>query len=340
MTDVISREIRLRSRPVGLPDAGDFELAEVRLPAPADGQVLVRNLYMSVDPYMRGRMNDRRSYVEPFQIGEALSGSCIGMVAESRYPGFRTGDIVHSPHGWREYSLSGPEGLRRIDPGPEPMRYHLGVLGLTGLTAYVGLFDIGRPKAGETVVVSAAAGAVGSVVCQLAKRMGCRAVGSAGTPGKVSWLIGEAGLDAAVNYRATADLAGDVGRLCPDGIDVAFENVGGAHLEAALRHLNPFGRLVLCGLIAQYNDAAAAAAPRNLANIITKRLTVGGFIVTDHLDRLPQFHADMRQWIAEGAIRQIDTVVDGLESAPQAFLDLFSGANIGKMIVRLGPDPF
>jgi hypothetical protein len=210
---------------------------------------------------------------------------------------------------------------------------------MTGLTAYVGLLDIGRPNAGEMVFVSAAAGAVGSVVCQLAKRMGCRVVGSAGTPEKVAWLTGEAGLDAAINYRTTADLAGGVGRLCPDGIDVDFENVGGSHLEAALRHLNPFGRIVLCGLIAQYNDTAAAAAPRNLANIITKRLTVGGFIVTDHLDRLPQFHADMGRWIADGTIRQVDTVVDGLASAPQAFLDLFSGGNMGKMIVRLGPEP-
>jgi NADPH-dependent curcumin reductase CurA len=338
MTERISREIRLRARPAGMPRESDFELAETRVPAPGDGQVLVRVIYMSVDPYMRGRMVDRRSYVPPFQLGEPLSGSCVGEVVDSRDPGLRAGDHVHGELGWREYFLAEAAHLRRVDPRVAPLRAHLSVLGLTSLTAYVGMLDIARPRPGDTVFVSAAAGAVGQIACQIAKLQGCRVVGSAGSAQKLQWLREQAGLDAAFDYHGT-DLARAIATHCPDGLDVYFDNVGGDHLEAALKRMNPFGRVVMCGMISQYNATEATPAPRNLANVIAKRLTLRGLIVTDHLDRLPEFQAAMATWIAQGRITWTETLVTGLERAPRAFIDLFEGRNTGKMIVQVGPDP-
>jgi NADPH-dependent curcumin reductase CurA len=337
--DILSREIRLRRHPTGLPTEDDFELAAVRIPEPQPGEVLVRNSFMSVDPYMRGRMNAGESYTASFQIGEPLTGGCVGQVVAGQHDRFKVGDYVMSFLGWREYFVSDGRDLNQIDPRVAPIQAFLGVLGMPGLTAYVGLLDIGRLKAGETVFVSAAAGAVGSVVCQIAKLKGCRVIGSAGSPAKIAWLLDEAGVDAAFNYREVTDLTAELGRHCPQGIDVYFENVGGAHLEAALQHMNNHGRIAVCGMISQYNATTPEPAPRNLGLVIGKRLTLQGFLVSDHVDRQPQFFADMAQWLAAGQIKWQETVVEGIERAPQALIGLFKGENIGKMLVKLGPSP-
>jgi NADPH-dependent curcumin reductase CurA len=335
----VSREIRLAHRPVGLPRESDFELTEVPAPEPGPGKVLVRNIYMSVDPYMRGRMVDRPSYVPPFQLGEPLSGGCVGQVVTSKSSVFQVGEYVSGAQGWREYYISDGTDLTKIDPGIAPIQTYLGTLGMPGMTAYIGLLHIGQPKEGETVFVSAASGAVGAVVSQIAKIKGCRVIGSAGSREKVEWLIKEAGIDVAFNYKETGDLVAEVGRHCPQEIDVYYENVGGKHLEAALEHMNLCGRLVLCGMISQYNAAQPEPGPRNLFYVTTKRLRMQGFIVSDHLDRRGQFLADMAQWIREGRIRWKETLAEGIENAPRAFIGLFRGENFGKMLVKIGPDP-
>ena len=338
MPDIISREIRLKNRPVGLPSDSDFELAEITLPEVGDGEILVRNIYMSVDPYMRGRMYDRDSYVPPFQINQPLEGACVGRVIDSKKDQYDAGDYVLSMSGWREYFVSDGKGLSKIDPNIAPIQTFLGTVGMPGLTAYIGLLDIGKPQEGETVFVSAASGAVGSIVCQIAKLKGCRVVGSAGSDKKISWLMEEAGIDAAFNYKKVANLIAEVGKHCPQGIDIYFENVGGTHLEAALEYMNPFGRLVMCGMISIYNAVEPPPGPINLGYTISKRLTLQGFIVSDHLSKLPQFYADMGRWIEEGNIKWKETIVEGIENAPQAFVGLFKGDNFGKMIVKIGPD--
>ena len=335
MAETISREIRLQNRPVGLPQESDFELVTVPVPAPGAGAVLVRNLYMSVDPYMRGRMLDQPSYVQPFQVGQPLDGGCVGQVMQSQGGKLQAGDYVLGRKGWREYYISDGTELTKVDPTVAPVQAYLGTLGMPGLTAYVGLLDIGRPKAGETVFVSAAAGAVGTVVCQIAGLKGCRVVGSAGSPAKVAWLREVAGVDAAFNYKDVGSLTAELGKHCPNGVDVYFENVGGAHLEAALEHMNNFGRIVLCGMISHYNETTPASGPQNLRFAVRKRLTLQGFIVSDHLARQAQFYADMGAWIAAGKIKWQETIMDGIEHAPQAFIGLFKGENVGKMLVRL-----
>ncbi len=339
MVEILSREIRLRRRPTGLPDEDDFELATVSVPELQPGELLVRNSYMSVDPYMRGRMNAGKSYTSSFEIGEPLTGGCVGQVVAGLNDRFQIGDYVASSLGWREYFISDGSNLSQIDPHVAPIQAYLGVLGMPGLTAYVGLLDIGRLKAGETVFVSAASGAVGAVACQIAKLKGCHVIGSAGSPAKVAWLLDEAGVDAAFNYREVTDLTAELGRHCPRGIDVYFENVGGAHLEAALQHMNNYGRIAVCGMISQYNATTPEPGPRNLALVIGKRLTLQGFLVSDHADRQPQFLADMTQWLASGQIKWEETVVEGIERAPQALIGLFKGENVGKMLVKVGPDP-
>ena len=293
---------------------------------------------MSVDPYMRGRMFERKSYAPPFQLGEPLDGGCVGQVVQSESTEFRVGDYVLGMSGWREYFVSDGSGLTRIDPNLAPIQAYLGVVGMPGMTAYIGLLDFGQPQEGNTVFVSAASGAVGSIVCQIAKIKGCRVVGSAGSDEKVAWLLNEAGIDAAFNYKKLIDLQVALGRHCPSGIDVYFENVGGAHLEAALTHMNSFGRVVLCGMISQYNVTEPQPGPSNLVVAVSRRLTLKGFIVSDHFDRLPQFYADVGKWIAEGRITWKETIVDGIENAPNAFIGLFRGENFGKMLVKIGPD--
>jgi len=337
--EILSREIRLAHRPVGLPRETDFVLAETRIPELGDKEVLVRNIYMSVDPYMRGRMNDGPSYLPPFQLGEPLAGACVGQVVESRNPTFQGGDCVSSARGWREYFLSDGSDLVKIDPRLAPIQAYLGPLGMPGMTAYVGLLQIGQPKVGETVFVSAASGAVGSIACQIAKIKGCRVIGSAGSEEKVAWLLNDAGIDVAFNYKKTEDLMVAVKKHCPKGIDVYFENVGGRHLEAALEHMNLSGRVVMCGMISQYNATEAQPGPCNLFHVTTKRLTIRGFIVSDHLEWRPQFLGKMRQWIGEGRIKWKETIAAGIEKAPQSFLSLFRGENFGKMLVKIGPDP-
>ena len=337
--ETLSREIRLAHRPIGLPRESDFELAEVRMLEPRKEEVLVRNIYMSVDPYMRGRMIDRPSYVPPFQIGEPLAGACVGQVVASKSAMFQPGDYVSGAQGWREYYLSDGAALTKIDPHLAPIQTYLGALGMPGMTAYVGLLSIGLPKAGETVFVSAASGAVGAVVGQIAKIKDCRVIGSAGSREKVAWLMNEARIDGAFNYKEAGDLVAEVGKHCPNGIDVYYENVGGKHLEASLERMNLFGRVVMCGMISQYNSIEPEPGPRNLFYVTTKRLTVRGFIVSDHLDRRSQFLKDMSQWIAEGKIKWRETIVTGIENAPKAFIALFKGENFGKMLVKIGPDP-
>lgn len=336
----VNREIHLHSRPTGAPTPANFTLVETPMPRPGPGQFLVRNVWMSVDPYMRGRMMDRKSYVPPFAIGAPLDGGSVGQVVESQHDGFSPGDYVcgFASGGWREYWVSDGAMIQKVDPALAPLQSYLGVMGMPGMTAYTSLLRIGEPKPGETVFVSAAAGAVGSAVCQIAKIKGCRVVGSAGSDDKTRWLTHEAGVDAAINYRTAGDLLTAVQRACPQGIDVYYENVGGPHLEVALELMNKHGRLVMCGMISAYNAVEPPPGPRNLINVIGRSLKMQGFIVSDFLDMVPQFFMEMGQWVREGKIKWQETVVEGIERAPEAFLGLFTGDNIGKMLVRVGPD--
>ncbi len=335
-TPTISREVRLVSRPQGWPVPDNFALVRVEMPRPREDQVLVRNLFMSVDPYMRGRMNDAPSYVAPFQLDHVLDGAAVGEVIESLAPGIAPGDIVTSRLGWREYFVAGAREVRVVDRDVRPLSAYLGALGMTGLTAWAGL-SLVDVKAGERVFISAAAGAVGSVAGQLAKLRGCRVIGSAGSPEKVAMLVNELGFDAAFNYK-DGNLSHQIESAAPDGIDVYFDNVGGEQLEAALTAMRPNGRIVACGAIAGYNDGAPPAGPRNLPLMIGKRLTMKGFIVGDWYDRMPDFLKEMKGFLAGGKLVMKETVVQGIEHAPHAFVDLLRGGNTGKMIVKLTVD--
>lgn len=329
-----SREIRLKSRPGGEPSPENFVLAEVEVPSPAPGEVQVRNRWMSVDPYMRGRMIDRPSYVPPFQLGRALEGGAVGEVTASEAEGFAPGDLVMSMLGWREAFTAPAKHLTKLDSFGLPEQAFLGAAGMPGLTAWVGLLKIAEAKAGDTVFVSAAAGAVGSVACQIAKVRGCTVIGSAGGAEKLAWLR-EIGVDHAIDHRAELDLEAALARAAPKGLDVYFDNVGGGHLEAALSAARPFGRFALCGAISQYNDLQAAPGPRNLFFVIGKRLRLQGFIVSDHLADTPAFLRELSGWVREGRLKWRETVDEGIESAPGAFTKLFTGENIGKMLVKL-----
>jgi hypothetical protein len=329
-----SREIRLKSRPVGVPTADNFELASVTLPDPEPGQVQVRNSWMTVDPYMRGRMNDVQSYAPPFQIGEALQGGAVGEVVASHDPAFKTGDNVQSFFGWRE-AFNAPAGaVQKLDTMGLPPQAFLGVAGMPGLTAYVGLLKIAALKDGDIVFVSAAAGAVGQVVCQIAKLKGHTVIGSAGGAEKVKWLK-EIGADHVIDYKAERDLTAALMRASPQGIDVYFDNVGGSHMEAALMAARPFGRFALCGMISQYNATDLGPGVRGLIMAVGKQLRLEGFIVSSHMDLTPAFLKDMSGWIAEGKVKWRETVEEGIEKAPAAFLKLFKGENLGKMLVKL-----
>jgi NADPH-dependent curcumin reductase CurA len=339
MANQKNREIRLKSRPVGIPTPANFELAETDVPTPASGQVLVRNIFMSVDPYMRGRMVDRASYVPPFQIGEVLQGGAIGqVVASNNNSDFKAGDYVSNFYGWREWLVSPSAGLTKLDHTVAPIQSYLGALGMPGLTAYAGLLRVGALKDGERVFVSAASGAVGSIVVQIAKNKGCHVVGSAGSDEKCAYLTEELGIDGAINYRKAGDLSTALRKAFPEGIDVYFENVGGAHLVAALNTMRLNGRIALCGMIDQYNATEMPAGPGNLAMAIGLQLTIRGFIVSSHNDMMPQFLADMTKWIKEGRMKWRETILDGIERAPEAFIGLFKGDNFGKMLVKVGPD--
>ena len=336
-----STEIRLKSRPVGVPAAANFETATVDVAAPKAGEVLIRNTFMSVDPYMRGRMYDRPSYVPPFQIGEALQGHAVGEVVESNADGFAPGDLVSSMFGWREAFTVAPATFAAMPamfsklpaiPGVSPSAF-LGVLGMPGLTAYAGLLEIGAPKEGDTVFVSGGAGAVGSVVAQIAKIKGCTVVATAGSAAKCDWLR-SVGVDHAINYK-DGDLLGQVKAAVPKGIDVYFDNVGGEHLEVAIEVARQGARFAECGMISQYNDTEASPGPRNIIMVVGKSLKIQGFIVSNYSHLQPAFVADMGRWIGEGRIKWEETVMNGIASAPDAFIGLFSGGNTGKMVVKL-----
>jgi len=329
----LNRQIRLAARPVGFPKESDFQMVEVPVAQPKEGEVLTRTLLLSLDPYMRGRMNDTKSYAPPIAIGGVMVGRTVGEVVSSRAPGFAPGDIVAGFGHWQDYALMPVNMLRKLDPALAPISTALGVLGMPGHTAYVGLLDIGQPKPGETVVVSAASGAVGSLVGQIAKIKGCRVVGIAGSEAKCRYTVDELGFDACVDHRAQ-DFATSLTNACPKGIDIDFENVGGAVLRAVWPLLNDFARVVICGLIAHYNDATPAPM-LDLRAVLTKRLTLRGFIITDHDDRFDDFIRDVSGWLQAGQIKYHEDIVDGLEHAPEAFIGLLHGRNFGKLIIRI-----
>ncbi|MCX4388483.1 NADP-dependent oxidoreductase [Micromonospora peucetia] len=329
-----NREIHLASRPEGWPTADNFRLVETEVPTPGPGQVVVRNRYMSVDPYMRGRMNDVKSYVPPFALDAPLDGGAVGEVVASEAEGVQPGDTVLHGLGWREYALLDAKAARKVDPDLAPLGAYLSVLGMTGLTAYAGLLEVAGMKPGERVFVSAAAGSVGSLVGQIAKLKGAaHVVGSAGSAAKVERLRA-LGFDAAFDYH-DGPVRDSLKAAAPDGVDVYFDNVGGDHLEAAISAMNVHGRAAICGMIAQYNDPEPPAAPRNLALVIGKRLTLRGFLVGDHGHLRAEFLREMSGWLRDGKISYDETVVDGIENAPAALLGLLRGENLGKMLVRV-----
>ncbi len=330
-----SKEIHLASRPNGLPKDENFSIQEVDLSDPSSNEVLVKNLWMSVDPYMRGRMIDRKSYVPPFQIDQVLEGGAIGIVEKSNSSQLNEGDYVMSNYGWREYFVTNEKNLKVINPEYGPIQAYLGALGMPGLTAYAGLLEVGKLNDGENVLVSAAAGAVGSVVCQIAKAKGCKVYGTSGSDEKCKWLEEELGIDKAINYKKVENLISEYRTQINGGIDVYFENVGGDHLEAGINILNVGGRIALCGMIDQYNDEAVRSGPSNLMMLIMKNASMEGFIVSKYNHLQDQFLKDMKKWIDSGKLSWKETVIEGIDNAPKAFINLFSGKNTGKMLVKI-----
>ena len=334
-------EIQLVNRPTGLPTKSDFNRVQSKLLEINDGELVIQNVYMSVDPYMRGRMKDRKSYTPPFQLNEPMDGGAVGEVIESRNPNFKIGEFVSHGFGWRKFHISNGQGLTKIDATKAPLQAYLSVLGMTGLTAYAGLLHVAQlkekisHKQGKyTVFVSGAAGAVGSIVGQIAKLYGCYVVGSAGSDAKVAWLVNDLGFDAAINYKKVSSITDEVQKLFPNGIDLYFDNVGGDHLDAALANMNVHGFLLICGMISQYN-AETPYAIRNFGSVIGKRLEIQGLLVSDQVQHIKQFAHDMGKWIKEGKIQWKETIINGLENAPNAFIGLFHGENIGKMLVKI-----
>ena len=334
---LINRQITLASRPVGLPKISDFQLTYSPLPSPAAGEVLVRSVYLSLDPYMRERMSAAASHGQPIAIGEVMTGGAVAFVVESSDPHFRVGDAVEGSLGWQEYAVARGSALRKIDASLAPISTALGVLGLPGLTAYFGLLQIGAPRRGETVVVSGAAGAVGMLVGQLAKIKQCRAVGVAGSDAKISWLIDELGFDGALHYRTAADLDADLAGLYPRGIDVYFDNVGGAITDAAVRQLNTGARIPLCGQISQVNLEEPELGPRWLGHLIVKEARAQGFLVSAYAERFAEGREQLAQWLQQGKLKYREDVAQGLEAAPQAFIGMLQGRNQGKQLVQLSP---
>jgi NADPH-dependent curcumin reductase len=328
-----NRQILLKSRPQGAPSLDNFELTETPIPEPGDGELLMRTRYLSLDPYMRGRMSAAKSYAKPAAVGAPMVGGTVGEVVKSRHPGYAAGDIVLGYGGWQDYALSSGAGLRKLDPAAAPVSTALGILGMPGMTAYVGLLEIGQPKPGETVVVAAASGAVGSVVGQIAKIKGCRAVGIAGGAEKCRFVAGELAFDACIDHRA-ADFVQKLEAACPQGVDVYFENVGGAVQQTVWPLLNDFARVPVCGLIAQYNAATPMPGP-DMFSVLRKRLMLRGFIVSDFAAKQGDFLRDVGEWVRSGRLKYREDVVDGLEQAPAAFLGLLQGKNFGKLLVRV-----
>lgn len=330
---MMRRSVVLRRRPSGEPRPEDFEIAEDMIPSPGAGEVLTRTRFLSIDPYLRGRLSDRASYATPVQVGEVMTGEGAGEVLASGDPNFAPGDLVVGSRGWQSHSISPAAALTKVAPHGAPLQAYLGVLGMPGTTAYSGMTDIGRAKAGETVVVSAASGAVGSVAGQIAKRAGARVVGVAGGPDKCLWVQETLRFDECVDHRS-GNLYGDLADACPKGIDVYFENVGGEVQAAVIPLLNPFSRVVMCGMVAQYNEAQFPAGP-NLGFIVGKRVHIEGLIVSDKPERFAEWRALAAPWVAEGSLKYHETVIDGLENAPSALALLLRGGNFGKMLVRV-----
>lgn len=338
MTDRINRQWRLAARPEGLIKDGDFRWVEEPVRELSGGEVLVRNIYLSLDPANRGWVREGPSYVEPVEIGDVMRGLSIGVVEDSRNEGFSAGDVVSAAVGWQDYGISDGNDLRLIPPGPLPLTAYLGLFGMVGLTAYFGLLEIGQPKAGETLVVSGAAGAVGSIVGQIGKIVGCRVVGIAGSDAKCAWLTDDLGFDAAVNYK-TENVVRKLHRHCPDGIDVIFENVGGDILDAEMTWINNHARIVICGLISGYNASERLPGPSAFPMVLIRRARVEGFIVVDYFPRAAEAIAKLSEWFAEGRLTYKVDVYEGLETAPRNINRLFDGSHDGKLIIKVSDEP-
>ena len=331
----VARQFKLAARPVGMPKESDFSLEEIPVPAPGDGQVLVKTSYLSVDPYMRGRITGIRSYADPVNIGDVMVGGAVGQVVESHHTGFATGDFVLGYWGWQEQAVVEGKTLLKLNPNLAPISTALGVLGMPGMTAYFGFLEICKPQPGEVVVVSGAAGAVGSLVGQIAKIKGCRVVGIAGTDEKVHWLVNDLGFDAAFNYKTATDYTAKLKEICPSGIDCYFDNVGGAITDSVFPLLNVFGRVSVCGQISMYNLEKPEPGPRLLPYTLVKQLKVEGFIVTRWQNRWGEGIAQMAQWLKEGKIQHREDIVEGFENTAKAFIGMLQGENTGKMLVKM-----
>ena len=335
MTTLINRQYYLASRPEGEPTSSDVPVREVPVPEPGEGEVVMRNLYISLDPAIRGWMGDDPNYIEPITLGDSVRASVIGRVVKSNSPDFAVGDVAMTMGGWESHTLVPGVALNKLDESAGiPLSYFLGVLGPTGLTAYFGLLEVGRPKAGETVLVSAAAGAVGSVVGQIAKMQGCRVVGMAGNDDKCRWLKEDLGFDEVINYRSCGDYQQAIAAACPDGVDVYFDNVGGEILDAALLCLNKFARVAVCGWISTYN-VADAPGPRNLWQLVAESVTIQGFVVLDYMERFGEGVGQLAEWVMAGKLQFREEVVDGLDNVLPTFLRLFDGSNQGKLVIRI-----
>jgi NADPH:quinone reductase len=330
-----NKQIILASRPTGMPGMDNFATIDAEVPQPKDGEVLVRTRYLSVDPYMRGRMSDRKSYVPPFAVNGVMNGGVVGEVVESRSEAFKPGDIVTGQLPWQLYTVAGAVELRKVDPNLAPVTTALGVLGMPGLTAYFGLIDIGKPREGETVVVSGAAGAVGMTVCQIAKINGCRVVGIAGSDEKNEYLEHELWVDRAINYKTAVDMKESLKDACPNGVDIYFDNVGGSISDAVLPLINKGARIVICGQISLYNLEQPDVGPRPQPFLIVKRALMQGFLILDYSTRFAEGVTQLGQWLREGKMKYAENIVDGFENTPQAFLGLFSGENLGKQLVKV-----
>jgi NADPH:quinone reductase len=330
-----TKRIVLTSRPNGFPTLHNFRIEEITLPEMIHGEVLLKGMYYSVDPYMRGRMNDVKSYIEPFQIDQPISGGVVAEVIESKSSHLNSGDLVIGILPWKEYSIISDKVLRKIDVDGVPPSYHLGVLGMTGLTAYFGLIHIGKPKKGETVVVSGAAGAVGIIVGQIAKIYGCYVVGITGSDEKGKLLKSQFGYDEVINYKTSKDIKKDILKICPDGVDVYFDNVGGDISDAVVTHINFNARIALCGQIATYNDTKVTLGPRWQTTLLTRSVLLQGFIINNYKSEFPEGIKNLSQWILEGKLKFTETIVEGFDELPNALLGLFKGQNTGKMIVKV-----
>lgn len=331
----MNQQITLAARPVGYPKESDFNLVEQPIPVPGPGQMLIRTIYLSLDPYMRGMMDNRKSYARLIQIGELMVAGTVGKVIQSNHPGFVKGDIVQGSLGWQEYAISDGSGLRKIDPQVAPVSTALGVLGMPGLTAYFGLLEIASPKPGETVVISGAAGAVGSAAGQIAKIKGCRVVGIAGSDAKINYIVGELGFDAAFNYRSVENYYEVLREICPDGIDVYFDNVGGPITDAVFRLLRPKARVSICGQISLYNLEKPEMGPRLLPHLLVQQARAEGFLVFQFADRYPEALQQLTDWLRAGKLKYREDIVEGIGNAPRAFIAMLQGRNMGKQLVKL-----